>query len=216
MRLSRRSVLGAGVVAVGGAAAVGVGQQSRGRRWLHSIGLVDGPDLPPPDVDVPVQWNTLSSEHMHGDVSWGMSLPDDPQAVLLCLHGRGASHRFAFDTMGVHRFVDDAGLQWAVVAADGGAASYWHRRAAVDPQAMMFDELLPVVTRRAGRLPLAVLAGPWEVTARCSLRLTDPATSVRWRLRVPPYGRRSTTQHPARSTTPTTFRITTSIRVLPP
>ena len=157
MRLSRRSALGVGVVAAGGAAAIGVGQRSRGRRWLHNVGLVDGPDLPPPTADVPVQWNTLSSAHMHGEVSWGMSLPDDPQAILLCLHGRGASHRFAFDTMGIHRFVHDAGLPWATVAADGGAASYWHRRTDVDPQAMLFDELLPIVTGRAGRLPLAIL-----------------------------------------------------------
>jgi enterochelin esterase-like enzyme len=91
-------------------------------------------------------------------VEWGISTTAGAEAVVVCLHGRGASHRFAFDGIAVHRFVAAAGLPWAVVAIDGGPASYWHRRRdGSDRQAMVFDELLPLVGARIGAVPVFLL-----------------------------------------------------------
>ena len=95
---------------------------------------------------------------MRTAVEWGMSAPAQSEAVIVCLHGRGGSHRFAFGSIAVHRFVAARKLPWAVVAVDGGPSSYWHRRTdGRDPQAMVFDELLPVVKRRIGSVPLLLL-----------------------------------------------------------
>ena len=156
--ITRRSLLGGGVMAAGGAAAVVVGQDTRGRRWLHRAGLLRGPDTRPPDVAVAVERHTLWSRHLGAETAWAMSSPPHPEAVIVCLHGRGASHRFAFESVAVHRFAAGAGLPWAVVAADGGSSSYWHRRRdGVDAQAMVFDELLPEVERRTGSVPVFLL-----------------------------------------------------------
>lgn len=164
MRLTRRAFIGSGAVAAaGGAAVVTAGQRPRGRRWLHSIGLIEGPDLAPPDVPANVRWRSLSSTHVGGDVRWGMFTPDDPQALLLCLHGRGASHRYAFESIGVERFTVAAGLPWAVVAPDGGSSSYWHpRKSGIDPQAMLVEELLPAIEDEIGRRLPTLLLG-WSM-----------------------------------------------------
>jgi hypothetical protein len=84
---------------------------------LHRTGLIDGPDADVPAIDVDVE--------DRGDHAVAV-LGDD--ATLLCLHGRNGTRRFAFDDIGVHRFVADAELPWTVLAVDGGPASYWHRR----------------------------------------------------------------------------------------
>jgi pimeloyl-ACP methyl ester carboxylesterase len=157
--MSRRTLLGAGGVAVVGAGAVAVGERERGRRWLHSMGIVKGPDLDPPDLTVPVEAHQLVSQRMGRTVDWAMAMPDArPTALLVCLHGRDASHRFAFDTIGVHRFVRGAKLTWAVASVDGGVSSYWHARSdGTDAQAMVFEELLPALRRSTGDVPLLLL-----------------------------------------------------------
>ena len=91
------------------------GQGGRGRRWLHGVGLLEGPDASPPAVDAPVERFTLASRHANSDVEWAMYAPPAAEAVVVCLHGRGASYRFAFDVIAVHRFVAAADLPWAVV-----------------------------------------------------------------------------------------------------
>jgi enterochelin esterase-like enzyme len=145
------------MLVAGGGAAIAVGQQSRGRRWLHSAGLLDGPDLEAPEIETSVVWQTLPSRHMGRDVGVGLYEPDDPEVLLVCLHGRGASHRFAFESIGVDRFVAAAGLPWAVVSADGGD-SYWHpRRDGTDAQALVLEEVIPLVTSRTGSLPMLLL-----------------------------------------------------------
>ena len=150
--------MGTGVVAAGGTAAAAAGNQPVARRWLHKAGLIDGPDARPPDVVAEVERFTLRSAHMPEAVGWAMYAPPDPQALILCLHGRGGTHRLAFNQIAVHRFVLGAGLPWAVVAVDGGSSSYWHRRAdGRDPQTMIFEELLPMVEERTGALPLFLL-----------------------------------------------------------
>lgn len=156
--VTRRAALAGGMLVAGGGAAIAVGQRSRGRRWLHSAGVIDGPDLEKPEIETSVVWHTLPSRHMGRDVDVGLYEPDaDPEALLVCLHGRGASHRFAFESIGVDRFVAAAGLRWAVVGADGGD-SYWHpRRDGTDAQALIVEEVIPFVTRRTRSLPVLLL-----------------------------------------------------------
>jgi S-formylglutathione hydrolase FrmB len=54
-------------------------------------------------------------------------------------------------------FVAAAGLRYAVAAVDGGE-SYWHRRASgEDRMRMLLDEFLPLLERRFGLRPRAVI-----------------------------------------------------------
>ena len=148
-----------GLVAAAGAGAVVAGDVPRARRWLHGAGLIDGPDLPPPGRDLRVDWRQLDSQHMGQSVDWGLWTPSEPvEAIVLCLHGRGANQRFAFDGVGVHRFVASADLPWAVASVDGGAASYWHpRESGADPQSMLFEELMPTLEDRLGPQPVVLI-----------------------------------------------------------
>ncbi|HET7487582.1 MAG TPA: alpha/beta fold hydrolase [Acidimicrobiales bacterium] len=157
--LSRRSLLTAGTVATAGAGALVVGERERGRRWLHSAGILHSPDHPAPHATVAVDEEMLASRHMGGPVAWAAAVPDaTPEALVLCLHGRNGTHRTAFDAIGVHRFVAAGALPWVVVGVDGGRDSYWHRRVdGTDARAMVFEELLPELDARHGRLPLALL-----------------------------------------------------------
>lgn len=157
--ISRRTLLGAGGVAAVGAGAVVAGESERGRRWLHAVGVVKGPDLRPPGIDVTVEQRELSSRHMGRRVAWAVAPPAaSPRAAVVCLHGRYASHEFAFDAIGVHRFVAGAELPWAVASVDGGESSYWHRRTdGTDAQAMLLDELLPALRAEVGDVPVVLL-----------------------------------------------------------
>ena len=128
---------------------------------LHTLpaGVLQGPDLAAPRVAVNVEFHELHSAHMHGSVGWELSVPTVPaEAVVVCLHGRGETHAFAFDVIGTHRFVADAGLPWAVASVDGGGGSYWHRRTdGTDPEQMLFEEFVPVLRERFGAVPIMLL-----------------------------------------------------------
>lgn len=157
--MTRRTLLGTGGVAAVGAGAVVVGESERGRRWLHAAGLLRGPDLPPPDLDVPVDRRVLDSDRMGRSLEWAVAKPPVlATAMIVCLHGRNESHAFAFDTIGVHRFVAAARRPWAVASVDGGPSSYWHQRGGgQDPEAMIFEELLPELRRTVGDVPTVLL-----------------------------------------------------------
>ena len=96
---------------------------------------------------------------MRGVVRWASATStSSTRAVLLCLHGRNNDHTYAFEHIGLHRFVAASQLPWMVVGVDGGSDSYWHARATgVDPQRMLFTELLPQVLRQTGDVPIAVM-----------------------------------------------------------
>jgi pimeloyl-ACP methyl ester carboxylesterase len=157
--LTRRTLLGGGAVAAAGAGALVAGETERGRRWLHTVGIIEGPDLRPPEIDVPVHVRQLVSARAGRTVDWAISVPTEaPVAVIVSLHGRGGSHLTAFDTIGVHRFVAAEQLPWAVVGIDGGESSYWHARAdGTDVEAMVFEELLPAVRQLVGGVRVLLL-----------------------------------------------------------
>src|SRR5687767_6209934 len=98
--------MGGGALAVsglvGGAAATATGP---GRRLLHSAGLLDGDDHDAPDAIARVAYDSFESRAMGRTVRFGLSTVPSPSGVIVCLHGRGADERFAFDSIGVHRFV---------------------------------------------------------------------------------------------------------------
>lgn len=141
------------------AAGTGAGVTQQAGKHLPSDPPGNYSSCQPPDVEVDVEQYQLRSGTMPDTVHWGLALPSSKaEAILLCLHGLGGSHRFAFDTIGVHRFVAKEQLPWAVVSVDGGATSYWHQRAdGSDPQAMVFHDLLPDLRTRLGPVPLVLL-----------------------------------------------------------
>lgn len=81
---------------------------------------------------------------------------------MVSLHARNASHRTTFTTLGLGDVLDQAvrggATPFALASVDGGAASYWHRRAdGTDAGAMVRREFVPLLRRRGldtGRLGL--------------------------------------------------------------
>ncbi len=155
--ISRRTFLAGGAVAgVAGAAGLVLGEPS----WRHDVRQLLRP-VPEPAHRVPstpqgrVIEGVFHSLAMDGSTGWSIAYPHGtaPGSVLpmlLVLHGRGDDHR---DVLGSHQlgaFLSDAirnGVRpFAVVGVDGGDHSYWHRRqSSQDPQAMIIDELLPIL-----------------------------------------------------------------------
>ncbi|MEY2419261.1 MAG: hypothetical protein QOG90_1941 [Actinomycetota bacterium] len=118
------------------------------------------PDYQAPTIGAKVRSFRMSSAAMKGDVRVGISTPDDPKAVLVCLHARGSlGYRMAFDAVHVHHVVAAAKKPIVIVGVDGGPSSYWHKRASgIDPQAMLHDELLPRIDAEVGAgLPRAIM-----------------------------------------------------------
>lgn len=156
--VSRRNFIGAGLLVAAGTGAVAAGQTSRGRRWLHNAGVLDGPDLDRPGGGPLVRTDVLQSGYQPRAVRYALAVPrGDVEVLLVCLHGRGGDERFPFHALGVHEFVAGRQLPWAVVASDGGEA-YWHpRRDGRAPDAALFDELLPALSARLGTPRVALL-----------------------------------------------------------
>jgi S-formylglutathione hydrolase FrmB len=75
--------------------------------------------------------------------------------------------------------VRSLGLPLAIAAIDGGATSYWHRRAdGTDAMAMVLDEFVPLLDGRLGVLPKAIMG--WSMGGYGAL-LAAERTSDRWR-----------------------------------
>ncbi len=153
MHLSRRQLLLVGG-GVGAAAVVGGLATERGR--LH-------PRRGPVPHDRPgaVVQGTMWSHARGRQVRWQIAYPPGhrPGSALplaLVLHGRGGDSTQAFGSHHLDRFLAAAVRTgtppYALVAMDGGDHTYWHRRAnGDDPQAMLLDELLPLLARRGLR-----------------------------------------------------------------
>jgi hypothetical protein len=100
----RRFVAGAGaaaaVVLTDGAGFVAAGPN----RVLRRLGLRDSPDHRVPPSGRSVVERAIASDAMHRGVTWAYVVPDAaPAATVVCLHGRGASHRVACDAAALPR-----------------------------------------------------------------------------------------------------------------
>jgi enterochelin esterase-like enzyme len=149
----RGFALGAGAcVLIGGAAAAcGVAvrpsdQQRTRRRPASGTTQVSG---------------YLDSRFTRARMGWTISTPGGgrrPLAIVYCLHGYHNDHRMAFDQIDVPEVAASVGLRVVVAAVDGGADSYWHRRAdGTDALAMLLREFVPMVRARVGPLPQALI-----------------------------------------------------------
>lgn len=155
--LTRRQFLAGSVVA--GAAAAGGGVALTSERVRHRLGLSNSPDQHVPSAHIPHTSGALQSRFMKRSVGWTLSVPTGALlGVVYCLHGRSNTHRFAFDTIHLDDFAAAANLRIAIASVDGGASSYWHRRTdGTDAQAMLMNEFIPMIERRVGTHPRALL-----------------------------------------------------------
>lgn len=175
MRASRRAFLAAGA---GVAAAVAAPRSLR-----HEVKqlLTDAPSSPHPVPSGPVgtvKEGAFRSDALRQEVGWSVAFPDGvaPLPLLLVMHGRGNDHG---DVLGSHRlgaFLSDAVRRgvppFAVVAVDGGS-SYWHRRKdGTDPQAMVLDELLPLMAAQGLKTDRIALGG-WSMGGYGALLLAQ-------------------------------------------
>lgn len=154
--LTRRGfVLGGLAAAITGIGGTGIAAtQPRGRRLLHTAGLLDRDDHPAPPRQVEVDYRTFDSEHRGPGVAYAVALPPGATGrvpVVCCLHGRGADDTFATEIIRFQDFLADAGVPIALVSPDGGADNYWHpRRNGDNPLAMLLEEVIPMVDAELG------------------------------------------------------------------
>lgn len=154
--LTRRSVLRMGAGASAGAAGV----------WalgalLNPIQTLAAPMAPAP-FDPPAAGKTLPTKLTGSFVSaarggiktnWVIAMPPGQTKLLrpvIALHGKDGDANMMLDC-GVEdalaQLVSEGKPPFAVVGVDGGASSYWHRRAnGEDSGTMVLEELLPMLT----------------------------------------------------------------------
>ena len=149
--INRRQLL-SGTVALAGVTAVAAASSGVRQRVHDLFDPVPEPPHPVPSGPVgPVEQGTLDSAAMGREVAYAIAYPAQVVKglpVLLQLHGRGDDHGDAFGSHRLGAYLSEVVRQgvppFAVVAADGGDHSYWHRRAdGTDPQRMLVEELLP-------------------------------------------------------------------------
>lgn len=165
MGLTRRQfVIGAGSVVAAGAVGVGVidaFDHSVFERGLHRAGLVSSPGKTFARSGATQQSGSLPSRYMHRDVGWTISHPSGsgpPDGVIVCLHGKGGDQQFAFDAVDLPDVAASVGLRVAVAGVDGGADSYWHKRAdGTDALSMLLYEFVPKVRSIVGDVPRALM-----------------------------------------------------------
>ena len=151
----RGFVLGGLAAAIAGLGGTGVAAtQPRGRRLLHTAGLLDRDEHPAPPRRAKVEYRRFESEKMRRPVAYAVARPPDSTGrlpVVYCLHGRGADDTFATETIRLQDFLAAAGVPIAVVSPDGGPDNSWHpRRSGENPLAMLVDELIPAIDAELG------------------------------------------------------------------
>lgn len=158
MTVSRRRFLvgGAATLAAAGAAfgALDAVDGTLVQHGLHKLGVARSPDLVLPQPPLTELNGSFDSRYLKRSVAWRITRPPGNaplDGVLVCLHGYGGNHRWAFDVVHVPAAAAHVGLRVAVAGVDGGHDSYWHRRAdGTDALAMLLDEFVPLVRRRIG------------------------------------------------------------------
>jgi len=142
---------------------------------LDRLGLENSPDRSVPDSHTPIVSGTLHSLYMKNPVNWSMSTPTGPLlGVVVCLHGHGEDHRFAFDQIHLPDFAAAAGAKLVIAAVDGGADSYWHRRAdGNDPLTMLLTDFIPVIAARVSVRSRALLG--WSMGGYGALLAAETA-----------------------------------------
>ena len=170
--VGRRTVLRA-AVAAGGLAVVGAGAGVAmaedllpgGVRLRRALGLT-GPDgTLPTTAAPPVHVERVHSQARGATVQLITMLPPGAARpgdlpVCLALHGRGADAQTMVDT-GLPQFLAAAvaaGVPpFALVAVDGGDATYWHLTGSDDPQKMLVDEVPGWLAQQGLRTPAGVM-----------------------------------------------------------
>jgi pimeloyl-ACP methyl ester carboxylesterase len=195
--LTRRRLLLAGVPAV---AVLAGGVVER----RHLLPQPSSPHPVPSVKTGALVSGSFASQAMASTIGWSLSYPREVKQgaavpLLLVLHGRGSSHRDAFSSHHLDLFQAAARVGFAIASVDGGDHSYWHKRSSgVDPQAMISDELLPLLGHRGvlvdrfalggwsmggyGALLLAERLGPSRVVC---VAADSPALWVRWKDSAP-------------------------------
>jgi enterochelin esterase-like enzyme len=193
--ISRRALLtgGIGVAALAAAGGAGYGLVQEGvlpgKYRLDALLGACGGDPGLPDVATgPVARQQFYSVYRRRTVAMLVLRPPrvtGPLPVVLALHGAGGDAESAVN-LGYPAYLAAAvaaGVApFCVVSADGGASTYWHRRAdGDDPQGMLIHEVLPRLGRQGypvrrigvtgqsmggyGALLLAVRLGPGRISA---------------------------------------------------
>jgi hypothetical protein len=157
-------LISGGALAVAAGAGLGVldlADHSLIERGLHRAGLISSPDGSVPAARTAEHQGTLRSRFMPSPVGWTVSRPvgtEPLRGIIFCLHGYHNDHRMAFDQIHVPDVAAFVGLPVAVAAVDGGADSYWHKRAdGSDALAMLMEEFVPRVRSMVGDLPHALM-----------------------------------------------------------
>jgi dienelactone hydrolase len=142
-------------VAALGAAGLVV-ERASVRQWFADLADPDPAAPAPRRSPGPSRSGSFASRACARDVGWQLSYPPgarigDQLPVALVLHGRGGNHGSAVSELWLDRYLADAvaaGTRPFVLAAvDGGDHSYWHRRrSGEDPQAMLSQEFVPLLT----------------------------------------------------------------------
>jgi S-formylglutathione hydrolase FrmB len=161
--LNRRRFLEvlAGAVVVGGLGAAGLLEDDVTLRYklAEHLGLHPGPDLVLPSSGARIVEGSFESRSMHGQVSYAYSLPANrgPEAIVISLYGMGGNQLRPFTALHLPDAAAHVGAPLCIASAYGGRDNYWHRRAnGTDSHAMVVDELVPLLRKRLGPLPLAL------------------------------------------------------------
>ncbi len=161
--LLRAAVGGGALAAVGAGAGAAMAEDllPGGVRLRRALGLT-GPDGVVPTIEAgPVRRSDAGSPARGTTVRMITMLPPGAARpadlpVCLALHGRGGTAQTMVDA-GLPQFLAQAvagGVPpFALVAVDGGTATYWHRTGADDPQRMLLGELPARLAEQGLRAP---------------------------------------------------------------
>jgi enterochelin esterase-like enzyme len=151
--------MGAGAVALlGGAAGVGALLGGPGPRLPNGFVPRPATSGAPAKRAASVVSGSFISAARKAPTGWSIAYPPAAKTgsvlrFLLVLHGRGDDHRAVLGSHQLGTFlaqvVHRGTAPFALVAVDGGDHDYWHPRASgADTQAMLVDELLPLLASR--------------------------------------------------------------------